>query len=340
MFPEETVLVGFLIGAAIGSFLNVLIYRMPRGLSISSPAYSFCPSCKTPLGLADLIPLFSWLFSKGRCRYCGSKVASRYFWVEMANGLIYAGIWWNYLVAGQEPAYAIAYALAASMLVAIIWIDWEFYIIPDEINAFLWFIGILLNIFFWAGRLPQAFTWGMPTALTGWLMGVGVLWGIAFLGRVVFRKDAMGHGDIKMARGIGAVLGPIPALLSFGLAVILGAVIGMVQVATLKGKQAPEPEVEEDDEPYEPESIGSLLKCGLGYVLLIDILGLFFPKLYENWFGEPLRAEIMEEDDFEVTHTMIPFGPYLALGAIVAVVFQSQLLGLVDSYLNWVTPNP
>lgn len=336
MFPEATWIVGFFIGTAIGSFLNVIIYRMPRGLPLYDPAYSFCPSCKTPLGLADLMPLFSWLFSKGRCRHCAEKVSPRYFFVEMMCGIAFAGVWWNTLIVGQDPARAFAYSFAVATLIAIIWIDLEFYIIPDEINAFLWFFGIMLNAWWFVQRSPETMTWGMPTSLAGWLTGVLVLWGIAFLGRVLFRKDAMGHGDIKMARGIGAILGPIPAIFSFALAIVLGAVFGIFQILARRNEPEEPGADEEESEEIPPEPIGSLIKSGLGYVLCIDIVGLFVPKLYERWFGESPYIVEEVEDDFEVGQTMIPFGPYLALGAILAVLFQAQLLGYWDEYLRWI----
>lgn len=353
MFPEWTWIVGLFVGAAIGSFLNVVIYRMPRGISLGKPKHSFCPNCKHQLGIPDLVPLFSWLFLRGRCRYCLKKVPARYFFVELMTGSIWAGIWYQYLIANQSPpdfsfapaAKAIAYCLSASALVAIIFIDWEFYIIPDQVNAFLAFVGIGYNIFLYVypnqgpGHDP-ATTWGIPSSLAGWIVGVAVLWGIAFLGRVLFRKDAMGHGDIKMARGIGTVLFPAVACISFGLAVFLGAVLGIVQIVLFPPKDnsasqiADNAESDNSEEVVTPESIPSLLKCGLGYLLGIDILGLFVPRLYEWWFGEHPFEHLEIEDEFEVERTMIPFGPYLALGAILATVFSTQLTGAVNKYLE------
>lgn len=345
MFPEWTWVVGLWFGAAVGSFLNVVIYRMPRGIPLGKPVYSFCPTCKHRLEIPDLIPLLSWIMLRGRCRHCGTKISGRYFFVELVNGVIWSGIWYQYLVVGSDPAKSIAYALAASALVAIIFIDWELYVIPDQINAFLLFVGIAYNVWLYYAKDPAAILWHMPSALAGALTGVVILWGVAFLGRIAFRKDAMGHGDIKMARGIGAVLFPAVASLSFGLAVVLGAVIGIVmvlvrksppEIPTSEGKQdggGPKGEAEEGD--YQPESIGSLLFCGLGYVLGIDVIGLFIPKLYEAWFKESPYMGVEEWEDYEVEHTMIPFGPFLALGAIVATVFSAQLLSGVQAYLNW-----
>jgi leader peptidase (prepilin peptidase)/N-methyltransferase len=358
-FPDWTVLMGLFFGATIGSFLNVVIYRMPRGLSLSNPKNSFCPNCKHQLGIPDLFPLLSWLFLRGKCRHCGVKVPARYFFVELLTGAIWAGIWWQYVVVTLDPARAAAYALASASLVAVIFIDWEFFIIPDQVNAFLFFVGVAYNIYLYAIHDASATIGGWPSSLVGALVGIGVLWGIAFIGRIVFRKDAMGHGDIKMARGIGAVLLPGVALLSFGLAVVLGAVLGIAQILARQAAESrqakaamasggmDEPNQTEDpneEEDLPPESIGSLLWCGLGYVACIDIWGLFYKPLYLFWFKEDPFSEIVNEndeiEDFEIAQTMIPFGPYLALGAIIATVFQAQLLGYITAYSKWAGFSP
>jgi leader peptidase (prepilin peptidase)/N-methyltransferase len=325
----------------VGSFLNVVIYRMPRGLGLGNPRFSFCPNCRHRLEIPDLVPLLSWLVLRGKCRHCGVKVSSRYFFVELLTGSIWSGIWYQYIVIGHDIPKATVYALAASALVAIIYIDWEHYIIPDQINAFLAILGIGYNGWLYYAHMPARMTWGMPSALVGWLTGVGVLWGIAFFGRVFLGKDAMGHGDIKMARGIGAVLFPVVALISFALAVVLGAVLGVVQVLVRRGPPKvgtdPEGDAPAEEEHYEPESIGSLLLCGLGYLLGIDIIGLFIPRLYMAWFKESPFIGPEEWNESEVEHTMIPFGPYLALGAIVATVFSVQLIEGAQDYWNWAT---
>jgi leader peptidase (prepilin peptidase)/N-methyltransferase len=343
LFPAWTWVIGFAIGAFFGSFLNVVIYRLPRGLSLGNPKYSFCPKCRHRLTAPDLVPLLSWLFRNGKCRHCGERVPARYFVVELVNASLWGVLWYQLLAQGSDVGQFIAYAAAGSTLVAIVFVDWELYLIPDQLNAFLWVVGIAYNVWLISISSPEAWTWGIPSSLAGWIAGVATLWGIALFGRVLFRKDAMGHGDIKMARGIGAVVFPAAALLSFGLAVVLGAVLGIVQIAfrsRLEAKQGVSPSDsigdEEDEEEWEPESIGSLLKCGFGYLICLDIVGLFAPRLYESWFGEPAYVPL-EEDDFEVERTMIPFGPYLAAGAIGVILFRKELLSLVDAYLNWVS---
>lgn len=359
VFPAWTWVVGFWFGAAIGSFLNVVIYRMPRGISISKPKHSYCPSCDKQLSMSELIPLLSWVFQKGRCKCGKNKIGARYFVVEMITGALFAAIWYQQLCVLTNSSFdplhvirAVGYMLFAAALVAAIFTDLAHYIIPDEINAFMFIVGVGMNIAFAVYGLPEAWMWGMPSSIAGALVGIGVLWGIAFLGRILFKKDAMGHGDIKMARGIGAVLLPMGAGLSFAMAVALGAVIGGLQVALLRQKPAKtietKSEIDEggsreikgslsagDEENYEPESISSLLKCGVGYLLLMDIFGLVKPSIYEWWFGEnPYSLEEFEEEP-EVEHTMIPFGPFLAAGALAVILFAPQLQMLVDSYIKY-----
>lgn len=348
MFPVWTWIVGFWIGAAVGSFLNVVIYRLPRGLSIARPKHSFCPNCKHQLTAPDLVPILSWLFLGRKCRHCKTPVSSRYFWVEVVNGSLWGGIWWLYLshpdvggvAALGDPVKAVGFMLFASALVAAIFTDLAHYIIPDQINAFILVVGLGMNVAFVVLGRPEAWIGALPSSIVGALTGVGVLWGIAFFGRLAFRKDAMGHGDIKMARGIGSVLLPFMALTSFGLSVVSGAVFGgTVVLLRVLGKVRDEPAQDDEDEPYEPESIASLLKCGLGYVLCMDVVGLAWPKVYEWWFDEnPYSVEEFEEDP-RVDLTMIPFGPHLAVGALAAVLFEPQLRGAIGLYIRTFFPS-
>lgn len=337
MFPAWSWVLGLFIGASIGSFLNVVIYRMPRGLSVKDPKHSFCPSCRTQLGVRDLFPLLSWLGSRGRCQHCGNRISPRYFVVELITGGLFAGFWYQNFVAGWDPARAIFLSLFAAGLVAAIFIDLEFYIIPDQVNAWLLLCGLGYNGVLLAQGDPRAWTWGIPSALAGWIVGVGVLWFIALLGRLMFGKDAMGHGDIKMTRGIGAMLFPLLAGVSFALAVALGAVIGLVQILA-RGRHAASGGDEEEDEPYVPESVGSLFKSGIGYLLCLDVIGLAFPKFYESWFGEnPYSMESVEDEASEISFTMIPFGPYLAAGALISALMEPMFMEWVNRYWSFVT---
>jgi leader peptidase (prepilin peptidase)/N-methyltransferase len=123
--------------------------------------------------------------------------------------------------------------------------------------------------------------------------------------------------------------------MSFAVAVVLGAVLGVVIAVVRKVRLAKEPwkeGKEGEEEPQEPESLGSLLKFGLGYLLCLDVVGLAVPKFYESWFGEnPYSVEEFEEEPV-VELTTIPFGPYLAAGALVALLAEGWLLGLWAAY--------
>lgn len=311
-----------MIGAAIGSFLNVVIYRLPRGISLSNPPKSFCPNCKHSLGVPDLFPLFSYLFSRGKCRYCGQPVASRYFWVELLNGSLWAVIWWQFMIERYDPARAGFYALTTAALVAVIFIDWELFIIPDELNATLLVFGVGYH----------AVTESLMTALFGALLGWGLLWGIALLGRALFRKDAMGHGDIKMMRGVGALLGPGLLLANLGIAVISGLVIGIALLAYASRRQGTGGAQDDGEgELQPPESILSLLLHGAWYLFCLDVVALFIPGIYK-WLGENPNEENIDDEDWKPSLTTIPFGPYLAAGAIICMLFAAPIERAMSDY--------
>lgn len=326
LFPEWTVVLGFIFGAFVGSFLNMLIYRLPRGLSFVDPQRSFCPKCKHALDWIDLMPLLSWLSTRGRCRYCREPVAVRYELVELLNGLLWAGIWWRFMSDRSQPDLisGSAYALAASALVAIIFIDWELYIIPDELNAFLLAVGLVY----------AALTGRIILALEGALLGWALIWGMALLGRLAFGKDAMGDGDIKMMRGIGALIGPLLLLANMGIAVVLGlfgGIIGML-LAARAARRAAAPEPEADEPPYEPTPIWVVFFCGVWYLLCLDVVSLFVKPL-DRWVARILPNEaVEEEDDWKPSATTIPFGPYLATGALVCMLFGPQIERSMRSY--------
>jgi leader peptidase (prepilin peptidase) / N-methyltransferase len=327
MFPDWTWIVGLMIGATIGSFLNVVIYRMPRNMSLGEPKNSFCPLCKNRLGIADLIPLFSWLTSKGRCRHCLEPIPARYFWVELTNGVLWAAIWWKFFCAeptGKDWAMGCFFAVATAALVAIIFIDWEHYIIPDEINAFLLVLGLGFH----------AYNGSLREALFGYLVGWGIIFGIAFLGRVAFGKDAMGHGDIKMMRGVGALLGGWLTVVDVGIAVVTGLVFGIFFIVLdgMRRKKAglplEDPETE-DDEQYQPESIKDLMVLGISYLLCFDVIAIWKPQIYTK-MGYPMEDISVDDDDWEPSLTTIPFGPYLAVGALVCMIFHSEIFRTVN----------
>src|SRR4051812_36858244 len=122
-------IMAFVLGAAIGSFLNVCIYRLPLDLSINRPKRSFCPSCKHQIPWYQNIPLVSWVTLRGRCANCGAKIAFRYFGVELLTALLFLCVWRTF-----PPFVAVAYWVFVSLVVVATFIDFEHFIIPDQIT--------------------------------------------------------------------------------------------------------------------------------------------------------------------------------------------------------------
>ncbi len=131
----------FVLGAAIGSFLNVCIYRLPLDLSINKPRRSFCPSCKSPIPWYQNIPLVSWLWLRGRCAHCGAKISFRYFGVELLTGLLFLAVWRAF-----PPQMAMAYWFFISLLLVGTFIDLEHFIIPDQITIGGTIAGIIASV--------------------------------------------------------------------------------------------------------------------------------------------------------------------------------------------------
>jgi len=342
LFPPWTSVIGFVLGAFFGSFLNMVIYRLPRNLSFSEPKRSFCPNCKHSLDWIDLAPILSWVSTGGNCRYCKKPISPRYMYVEILTGFLFAGVWFRYMCLAPNPDVKTAgfYAFVVCCLVAVIFIDAEMFIIPDEINAAI----------FVAAVVYQGIQGQWITALEGALLGWGLLWGIALLGRLLFGKDAMGDGDIKMMRGIGALIGPTLLLANIAIAVVLGLIGGIAGMVIArrrkKGQESAAPEV--DDPPYEPTPIWLVFLSGAWYLLCLDIVSLVVPPL-DKWIASKLPAETVdEEDDWKPTATTIPFGPYLAAGALLCMLFQAEITTAMQNYwnkrtgrdaaLNWESP--
>jgi len=179
-------LFAFLFGAAVGSFVNVCIYRLPRRLSLVQPP-SHCPHCGMTLTVIDLVPLLSYLWLGGKCRHCKTPISPRYFLVELLTALLFMATVHRYPL-GME-AVLVAASLAA--LVVIAFVDWEFFLVPDEA---VWALAIF-------GIVRQVITnsWlGLGLALGGAVVASVLIWLVGILGRLIFRKEAMGFGDVKI----------------------------------------------------------------------------------------------------------------------------------------------
>jgi leader peptidase (prepilin peptidase)/N-methyltransferase len=175
--------VAFLVGAVVGSFLNVCIYRLPLDLSVNEPRRSFCPACKKQLAWYHNVPLLSWLFLRGRCAHCGSPIAFRYFAVELLTALLFLWVWkvfpWQ---------MAVAYWVFVSLLIAGTFIDFEHFIIPDEITIGGTIAGIVASFLVPALMSVDGRWRAVLCSALAALLGYAVLWIVLEAGKKVFGK--------------------------------------------------------------------------------------------------------------------------------------------------------
>ena len=210
----------FLFGLIFGSFANVCIYRMPRDLSIIKPN-SHCTSCNKFIKWYDNIPIISYILLRGKCRNCGSKISVRYPLVEFFCGLLFISI---YLLYGLSYI-VVPFCLFVFFLLVVTAIDFDFQIIPDEISFMLMIVGILSSSFNFI--LGDTIWQRVLNSFLGLFAGGGFLIAVAFVGKLIFKKDAMGGGDIKMMAGVGAFIGWQQVLFAIFIASFLGSIVGI-----------------------------------------------------------------------------------------------------------------
>ncbi len=240
----------FLLGACIGSFLNVLIYRLPRGNFFSAGKRSHCPSCGALIPSYANLPILGWLLLRGKALCCKEKISIQYPLVETLTGAAFLAIYFVRapLVGGHLDGHRLVLfsidAFLVSNLIAASVIDLHHKILPDVLNFSGLAVGLLVSLLvpeLHEGHLVfrelntlSLGARGFMDSLSGALVGGGLLYAIAVLGRLAFRKEAMGMGDVKFMAFAGAFLGPEGVLLTLLLAAILGSVIGIL-VSLLTG---------------------------------------------------------------------------------------------------------
>lgn len=230
-------LVAFVFGLLVGSFLNVCIHRWPKYQSVVSPR-SRCPHCEAQIAWYDNIPLLSYSFLRGRCRACGTWISIRYPIVELLNGLLYAYLMWRF---GAEPGVA-KMAVFGSMMLILIFTDLTEYILPDEITLGGLLLGLALSPFLHLGTGPVGFfltltgkVWAPWTlSLAESALAALVVGGFLFLlGEAYYRlrhREGLGFGDVKMMAMVGAFWGLGDSILTLIIGSIIGSAVGIVIV--------------------------------------------------------------------------------------------------------------
>ncbi len=243
-------MVSLALGLVVGSFLNVVIYRLPRKESLVRPA-SHCPSCGNPVRWHDNVPVLGWVFLRGKCRDCGQRISIRYPLVEAITGIAFLLC---FLQFGVNWPLLIAWAFVAAV-VAVAFIDYDHTIIPDKIVL----PGLLLGLMASIALNPQDW-WKYLAASAGaatFLFALGMIW-----------ANGMGFGDVKMAAFMGAVLGSGVIVALFA-AFFIGAVVGIILMATHKRTR-------KDAIPFGPYlAVGAIVSIFVGQALLHSYLGIY-----------------------------------------------------------------
>ena len=247
----------FALGACVASFLNVVIWRVPRGESIVSPP-SHCPKCGTAIRWHQNVPILSWLALRGRCANCRAPISPRYILVELLGGVLFLAALWRY--GGPSLELLVMWIWIALMIVGS-FIDFDHKLLPD----FTTIGGMVLGVAFHGVRSVSAFFVSpspsahslirssdysvssflhsairsfdysiISTSLLGLAFGFGLLWLVRFLGSKAFGREAMGMGDVFLMGAVGALFGPVAVLVTLILSSLVGSVVGLSMVALAK----------------------------------------------------------------------------------------------------------
>ena len=217
-----------IVGMLVGSFLNVCIHRMPRGMSIVRPR-SACPKCGRPIRWYQNVPLFSWLVLRGRCASCGAGISWRYPAVELLSGAVVLVLWRFF---GPSPAFLIASGFALAMVV-LFFTDWDLQLLPDAITLTGTVTGLAIA---WFNPFLDGEGWARVwSALAGAALGSGLLWGIGAVYERLRGVEAMGLGDVKMMAMVGAFTGPWGVLFTIFAGSVAGSLVGVLLIP-LRGR--------------------------------------------------------------------------------------------------------
>jgi leader peptidase (prepilin peptidase)/N-methyltransferase len=248
---HAVLIVGFFaIGAVVGSFLNVCIYRIPWQKSVIWPA-SHCPRCVQAIAPQDNIPILSWIVLRGECRTCGAPFSIRYPLIEALVGLLFASVYVSDVINGPilplgslpaDLSLRVAYHLSlVTLLVVATFIDYDLTIIPDEVTVPGMILGVGLGALFPEIRLEPCHAtthWdGLMTGLIGLLVGGGLTQAVRLLGSLAVGREAMGFGDVTLMAMIGAYLGWQAAVLTFFIAPFFGLSHALMKLLTYLGKR-------------------------------------------------------------------------------------------------------
>jgi len=224
----------FIFGAVVASFVNVVAWRVPRGESVVLPA-SHCPKCGAFLKWYHNIPVFSWLFLRGRCAFCKKKVSARYILVELLGGFLFLALFLKYSFAAP-----VLWAWVSLLMIGSL-VDFDHCLLPDfvTVGGAVWGLAVSVAVFcasiFWpsvAEAMP--FVPSPAMSFLGLAAGAGILWTVGFVGAKIAKREAMGAGDVLLLGAVGAVSGPVAAVFTLVVSALAGSVAGLAWLAFSK----------------------------------------------------------------------------------------------------------
>ncbi len=284
----------FVFGLVFGSFLNVCIYRMPRGLSVVTPR-SACPNCKQPIAAYDNIPVVSWLILGGRCRHCKTPISPRYLGVEVLTGVLFAACAWEF----GPSLTALKFVMFSFLLLGLIFTDCENRLLPDLLTLPGFFIGLAFSLVVPLRGLFESLNaanvnWrflSLADALLAALIGGGFVWAA---GELYFRFrgiPGMGFGDVKLLLMIGAFVGPSMTVLTLFAASLSAAVVGIGMFPAVYGRRRNAISLKRrfpDEKERRQEAYDSAMRCMRlpfgSFLGAAALFAAFFGERIANWY--------------------------------------------------------
>jgi leader peptidase (prepilin peptidase)/N-methyltransferase len=225
-------LYAFVAGACIGSFINVCVYRIPLNRSVVHPG-SHCAACGAPIAWYHNIPIISWPLLRGRAACCGTRIDLRYWLVEWGMAFLFLALWLKY--GPTDPLAAIVYAVMLTGLTTACLIDLDHYIIPDRFTlggCVAGFVACAIHpSLMGQTSAVQGFSWSLASAMMGGLTLLAVAW----IGTVLFKKEAMGMGDVKFLAAMSAFLGGMSITWILPLSSLIGSILGLTLIFWQRG---------------------------------------------------------------------------------------------------------
>ena len=238
----------FWLGACIASFLNVVIWRAPRGESIVSPP-SHCPKCNSPIKWYQNIPILSWLALRGKCANCRAPISPRYICVELLGGLLFLAtflcLWLPNVPLWVSIMHIVVMWIWIALMIAGAFIDFDHQLLPDFTTVGGMILGVAeslviscFNFVYGDGAGSSIWIKLSPLlwSLGGLVFGFGLLWLVRWLGSKAFKREAMGMGDVFLMGAVGALFGPVAVIVTLILSSVFGSVVGVVLILLSKTK--------------------------------------------------------------------------------------------------------